>query len=159
MYKQILTYIVNTIIGAGISLGVIYLLMVLGGFRERLKELLLDIEKLKVDSRRAKENTHRILNDIEKIKQAIGKTSANDYWKDGNKKEHKETLATKTPSAYTNELGQSFTDEDLHKATEYAADLIYNGSTRPDALTQATEKYSVPRSAINSLLSTLRKVD
>jgi len=68
-------------------------------------------------------------------------------------------VTAKKPSVYTNEIGQSFTDEDLHRATEFAADLIYKGLSRPDALTQATEKYIIPRSAINSLLSTLRKVD
>jgi hypothetical protein len=75
------------------------------------------------------------------------------------KKEVDKNIVAETSRTYTNEIGQSFTDEDLHEATEYAANLIYNGSTRPDALTQASEKYGIPHSVISSLLSTRKRVN
>ena len=79
-YRTTVMFIFYTALSGGISFGIIYLLMLLGDFRERLKKSLLDIEKLKSDSHKSKETTHRVLNDIEKIKQSIKKISEDNYF-------------------------------------------------------------------------------
>ncbi len=63
-----------------------------------------------------------------------------------------EKTELKNSGIYTNELGQSFTDDDLQGTMEYVRKLLHNGATRKEALTKASKKYSVPYSVISSLI-------
>ena len=78
---MIINFIFQAAIGSGIIFLIIYSLMALGSFSKKIKKALVDIEK-------QKNNSHRILNDIEKIKQSIKKIDPSiydSYWNDNKK--------------------------------------------------------------------------
>jgi len=83
--EAIIIFILKSALGIGLTFLAFYLLFIFGNLRERIKELFNDIEKLKTDSKKAKDNLHRALNDVERIKQSLKKNSPEDYFKYWNK--------------------------------------------------------------------------
>jgi hypothetical protein len=73
--------------------------------------------------------------------------------KDEVKIETKENIPTKNPGVYTNEMGQSFTEEDVLKAAKYAGELLRGGKTSlEEVFSKPSKKYGVPEKVLHSLI-------
>lgn len=73
--------------------------------------------------------------------------------KNENKIENKADVIKNNPEVYSNEIGQSFTEEDMLKAAKYAGELLRDGKTPlEEVFSKPSKKYGVPEKVLHSLI-------